>query len=93
MKINMSVRTKNPWFWVGVVGVILTAMGVSPEMLTSWSIVWENIVKLFTNPFMLFSVALSVLGIFVDPTTQGVSDSNQAMTYTTPRKDTDVISK
>ena len=89
MKINLSVRMKNPWFWVGVAGLILTAMGVSPEMLTSWSIVWEHIVALFTNPFMLFSVALSVLGIFVDPTTDGISDSNQAMTYLSPKKDSD----
>lgn len=87
MKINIPVRLKNPWFWVGLVGIILTAMGVSPEMLTSWGIVWEHLVDLFTNPFMLFSVALSVLGIFVDPTTGGLSDSNQAMTYTTPKKD------
>ena len=27
-KINIPVRMKNPWFWVGLAGVILTAMGV-----------------------------------------------------------------
>lgn len=86
MKINIPVRLKNPWFWVGVVGIILTAMGVSPEMFTSWDIVWANLVALVKNPFMLGSVALSVLGVFVDPTTNGVGDSAQAMTYSKPKK-------
>ena len=87
MKINIPVRLKNPWFWVGLVSVILTAMGVSPEVFTSWEILWENIVSLVKNPFMLGSVALSVLGVFVDPTTAGVGDSKLAMTYTKPKKD------
>ena len=84
MKINILVRMKNPWFWVGLIGIILTAMGVSPEMLTSWDILWENILALISNPFMLGSVALSVLGVLVDPTTEGVGDSEQAMTYHNP---------
>jgi phi LC3 family holin len=37
------------------------------------------------NPFMLGSVALAILGVFIDPTTKGVSDSKQAMTYTAPK--------
>ena len=87
MKINFLVRVKNPWFWVGLVGTILTAMGVSPEMFTSWGAVWEAVVNLFRNPFMLVSVVLAVLGVFVDPTTAGVGDSTRALTYTTPNKE------
>ncbi|HIW15875.1 MAG TPA: phage holin, partial [Firmicutes bacterium] len=30
---------------------------------------------------------LVILGVVTDPTTSGVSDSAQAMTYETPRKD------
>ena len=86
MKINFPVRMKNPWFWVGLIGVILTAMGISPEMLTSWEAVWQAIVELVSNPFMLGSVAVAVLGVFVDPTTKGVSDSAQAMTYDKPKE-------
>lgn len=89
MKINIPVRLKNPWFWVGLIGVILTAMGISPDMLTSWAVLKEQFLNLITNPFMLGSVAIAVLGVFLDPTTNGVGDSNQAMTYTTPKKDTD----
>jgi len=87
MKMNLKVRMKNPWFWVGLVGILLTAMGVSPEMLTSWSAVWNAAVNLFTNPFMLGSAIIALLGVFVDPTTAGVSDSDKAMTYSAPNKD------
>lgn len=87
MKINIPVRFKNPWFWVGLCGTILTAMGVSPEMFTSWGAVWEAVVNLFGNPFMLVSVVLAVLGVFVDPTTAGIGDSKRAMSYKSPVKE------
>ena len=87
MKINIPVRFKNPWFWVGLCGTILAAMGVSPEMFTSWGAVWEAVVNLIGNPFMLGSVFLAVLGVFVDPTTAGISDSQRAMSYKSPVKE------
>ena len=87
MKINIPVRFKNPWFWVGLGGVILSAMGVSPEMFTSWGAVWEAVVNLIGNPFMLVSVVLAVLGVFVGPTTAGISDSQRAMSYKSPVKE------
>lgn len=87
MKINIPVRFKNPWFWVGLCGTILTAMGVSPEMFTSWGAVWEAVVNLINNPFMLVSVVLAVLGVFVDPTTAGIGDSERAMSYKYPVKE------
>lgn len=86
MKLNVPVRMKNPWFWVGLLGVVLTAMGVSPEMLTSWGLVGQAAKDLVSNPFMLGSVVIAVLGVFVDPTTAGVGDSAQALTYAKPRK-------
>ena len=87
MKINFLVRAKNPWFWVGLFSTILAAMGVSPEMFTSWAAVWDAIRSLFSNPFQIGCVVLAVLGVFVDPTTAGVGDSTRALTYTTPSKE------
>jgi phi LC3 family holin len=87
MKIYIPVRFRNPWFWVGLCGTVLTAMGVSPEMFTSWGAVWEAVVNLFRNPFMLVSVVLAVLGVFVDPTTSGISDSKRALSYKSPVKE------
>lgn len=87
MKINIPVRFKNPWFWVGLCGTILAAMGVSPEMFTSWGAVWEAVVNMVGNPYMLISVVLAVLGVFVDPTTSGISDSKRALSYKSPVKE------
>ena len=87
MKMNIKVRMKNPWFWVSLGGIILTAMGVSADMFTSWQAVIDQAKALVSNPFMLVSVALAVLGVFVDPTTAGVSDSAQALSYNEPKRD------
>ena len=87
MKINIPVRFKNPWFWVGLGGVILSAMGMSPELFTSWGAVWEAVCSLFSNPFQIGCVVLAVLGVFVDPTTAGISDSKRALSYKTPVKE------
>lgn len=70
----MNNRYKNPWFWIGLIGVVLTAMGVNPEMFTSWAVVWQALKELVSNPFMLGSVAMAVLGVFVEPTTKGLRD-------------------
>lgn len=88
MKLNLKVRMKNPWFWVGFIGIILSAMGISPEDLTSWQAVLNMLKDFIGNPFMIITVATAILGVFVDPTTAGIYDSTQAMTYTKPRKDT-----
>ena len=84
MKINWKVRVKNPYFWIGLVGVIMTAMGVSPEMFTSWSAVGNQLLEFVSNPFMIGSVIVAVIGVLVDPTTTGLSDSTRALSYDEP---------
>lgn len=86
MKINIPVRMKNPWFWVGIVSVALTAIGVDPQTFTSWQAVWQGIVSVAQNPVQLVTVCLAVLSVFIDPTTAGLTDSDRAMTYTKPVK-------
>lgn len=85
--INWKVRVKNPYFWAGLAGVILAAVGVSPESLTSWPILWEKIIALFNNPFALACTAMALVGYINDPTTAGLSDSSQALTYDKPKAD------
>jgi phi LC3 family holin len=84
MKVNIPVRFKNPWFWVGVASVALTAIGVEPSVFTSWGAVWEQICAVLSNPFQLATMALAVLAVFIDPTTAGVTDSDRAMEYEKP---------
>ena len=67
-------RFKNPYFWIGLLGVVFTAMGVSPETFTSWAVVKEQLLGLVGNPFMLGSVAVAIIGVFVNPTTKGLGD-------------------
>lgn len=87
MKVNIPVRMKNPWFWVGVASVAITAIGVDPQTFTSWAAVWNGAVSVLSNPVQLVTMCLAVLSVFIDPTTAGVSDSEKALTYSAPRKD------
>lgn len=89
MKMNIPVRMRNPWFWVGIIGLFMTAIGVSPETLTSWAALRQAMLDFIGNPFLIGSAAVALLGQFIDPTTAGVGDSAQAMTYTVPKKSGD----
>lgn len=84
--MNIKVRVKNPWFWVGVFSVAITAIGVDPQTFTSWAAVWEGIKAVLSNPVQLVTMCLAVLSVFIDPTTAGVTDSENALTYTAPKK-------
>lgn len=87
LKMNIPVRMQNVWFWIGLIGTILAAMNVSPEMFTSWELVIQEIAALFSNPFRLGCVFVAVLGVFVDPTTSGIGDSTRALSYKIPNKE------
>ena len=87
MKINIPVRLKNPWFWIGLVSIALTAIGIDPLMFTSWSAVWDAIKDVLANPVQLVTMILAILAVFVDPTTSGLTDSDLAMTYKKPKED------
>lgn len=86
MNMNIKVRVKNPWFWVGVFSVAITAIGVDPQTFTSWSAVWDGIKAVAQNPVQLVTMILAVLSVFIDPTTAGIMDSKTALTYTAPKK-------
>ena len=85
--INWKVRIKNPYFWIGLIATILAAVGVSPECITSWAILWEKIMALLQNPFAIGCMLVAIIGYVNDPTTKGISDSKQALTYEAPKVD------
>ncbi len=74
--MNFKKRMKNPWFWVGLFGVVLTAIGVDPELFTSWEILVQEAKTVLGNPYLLATACLAVLGVLVDPSTSGISDKN-----------------
>ena len=86
MRINWKVRFKNPYFWLGLIAVILAAVGAEVEMFTSWVILFEKIKALLGNPFLIGCTVVAVIGYLNDPTTSGLSDSIKALTYERPKR-------
>lgn len=72
--MNMKDRLKNPYFIIGLIGVVFSAAGIDFESLTNWSILWQNVLSILNNPFLLVSVITALIGVFVDPTTKGFKD-------------------
>lgn len=85
MRINWNVRFVNPYFWIGLIAVVLAAVGVSPESLTSWAILKDQLLALIGNPFAIGCVVIAAIGYINDPTTRGIGDSEQALSYKKPR--------
>lgn len=85
MNINWKIRIKNKQFWVALIPAILLLIQVIAAVGGVTLDLGDLGNKLLAVVNALFAV-LSILGIVVDPTTQGMSDSNQALTYTEPKK-------
>lgn len=83
MKINWTVRIKNKAFWVAIIPALLllaqqicALFGVTLEVAG----LSEQLISIIGTVFAV----LTLLGVVTDPTTNGVSDSERAMTYTEP---------
>ena len=91
MNINWNVRLKNPMWWISLLAVIFTPvlsyMGITGEMLTSWEAVGEMLKTFVSTPYLILAAILAVLqflGINTDPTTKGLTDSDRALSYDKP---------
>lgn len=83
--INWKVRVKNKAFWVALIPAILLLVQVVAGVFGYTLDLGDLGNKLLEVVNALFAV-LAILGIVTDPTTAGVSNSEQAMTYTEPKK-------
>ena len=87
--MNFKVRFKNPVFIAQLVLAILTPIlayaGLTLQDLTSWSALGNILVGALSNPYVLGLIVVSVWNAINDPTTAGVTDSAQAMTYEKPK--------
>lgn len=63
MKVDWKARMVSPYFWIGIFGVIMTALGVTPELFTSWDAVITQGKALFGNPYLLGSMIAAVIGV------------------------------
>ena len=82
MKINWTVRFKNKTFLAALAALVVTFVY---DMLALFGIVPnvdESMVMSAINSALTLLVAI---GVLVDPTTKGLSDSENAMTYAEPK--------
>ena len=92
MKINWKVRIANRQFWASAVPA-LALVAEAFASLFGFEIDLGTLTgKVLTVINAVFAF-LVILGIVVDPTTEGVGDSNRAMTYREPWTDCEVKSE
>jgi phi LC3 family holin len=89
--INWKVRIKNPYFWgqiaLTIIVTIIGYAGISGTEITTWKKLFDLIAMALSNPYCLFLVVVSVINAINDPTTKGLKDSMQALTYEKPKED------
>ena len=90
MKLNLIVRFKNPVFIAQLILSIRTPIlayaGLTTQDLTTWKALADLLIGAISNPYVLGLCVVSVWNALNDPTTAGFSDSNNALTYTEPKK-------
>ena len=84
--INWKIRLMNKQFWLSLIPALaLTAQAIAAVF--GWEIDLTTAVgKLLTVINTVFAL-LVVLGIVVDPTTEGIGDSDRALGYDEPWED------
>ena len=83
--INWLVRVKNKNFWIAIIPAVLLLIQVVAAVFGISLDLGDLGNKLLAVVNAVFSV-LAIMGIVVDPTTAGITDSTQAMTYTEPKQ-------
>jgi phi LC3 family holin len=83
--INWLVRIKNKSFWIALIPAILLLIQVVAAVFGITLDLGDLGNKLLAVVNAVFGV-LAILGIVVDPTTSGITDSKQALTYTEPKE-------
>lgn len=86
MKVNWKVRIKNKAFWIAVIPALALVVQAVAAVF-GFTLDFSTLVgKILTVVDAVFAL-LVILGIVVDPTTEGLSDSKRAMNYEEPWKD------
>ncbi|HAR1322427.1 TPA: phage holin [Enterococcus faecium] len=84
--INWKVRMRNKSFWLAVVpAALLLAQVIAVPFGYNFEI--DVINKQLLDIINAAFAFLSILGVVTDPTTKGVSDSEQALSYSKPKED------
>ena len=84
--INWKVRIKNKNFWLSIIPAIILLIQSIANVFgytINFGTLSDNLIAVVNAVF----VVLTILGVVTDHTTEGIGDSNTAMTYTEPYKD------
>ena len=81
--INWKVRLRNKAFWLAFIPAALLLVQTVAALFGFALNLGDMGDKLLAVVNALFAL-LSILGVVVDPTTQGVGDSQRAMRYVEP---------
>ena len=84
MKINWKVRFKNKTWLSMFISLIVGFVFNMLKLFDVYPVITENTIMNIVSQVLTF---LGLLGILVDPTTAGFSDSNRAMSYEDPWND------
>lgn len=85
MRINWKVRVRNKAFWVALIPALLLLVQQVCAVVGVQLDLGELQAQLVAIVGTVFTL-LAIMGIVADPTTAGVGDSEQAMTYTEPKE-------
>lgn len=83
--INWKVRLKNANFWLALVPAVLLVIQAAAAML-GYTLELDGIRQQLLNLVNAVFGLLAILGIVNDPTTAGLGDSANALTYQEPKK-------
>lgn len=80
MKINLEARLNNKMFVLSASALVVSFVY---QMLSAFDIVPKITENEVTGLITMAVNILAFVGVLVDPTTEGISDSERAMTYCT----------
>lgn len=84
--INWKVRIRNKNFWITIIpGVLVLIQAIAAVFGYTINLggLADKLIAVVNAAF----VVLVILGIVTDPTTDGIGDSDRALTYDSPYKD------
>ena len=84
MQINWRVRFQNKTFLTGLISLVVGFIYDLLQLLEIAPAVTQSAVMQVAEGILTI---LGMVGVIADPTTAGVADSKQAMTYDAPKQD------
>lgn len=84
MKINWKVRLQHKQFWVSLIALLIVLANQVAGIFSYDVTIYNDQVTAISETVLSI---LALLGIIIDPTTQGASDSAKALRYDKPKGD------